>query len=183
MISIIVAVDRNNAIGLNNRLLCHLPNDLKYFKRVTSGHAVVMGRRTYESLPVKPLPNRENIIISKSLTAPAPGCVPVSSVEEACNHCNGAEEYFVIGGAQVYRQMMPMAQKLYITRIHHVFEADAWFPEINAGKWRQQSAEWNEPDEKHPYAYSFEVYTRIKQEKPHLTGKTDAHLGFGRLPK
>ncbi|MDR1172118.1 MAG: dihydrofolate reductase [Bacteroidales bacterium] len=162
MISIIVAVDQNNAIGLNNSLLCHMPNDLKYFKRVTSGRSVIMGRRTYESLPVKPLPNRTNIVISKSLTESLPGCVLVSSVEEACNHCSGAEECFVIGGAQVYRQMIPMARKLYITRIHHVFEADTRFPEINADEWQQQSADWNEPDEKHPYAYSFEVYTRIK---------------------
>jgi dihydrofolate reductase len=86
----------------------------------------------------------------------------VSSIEDACAQCNDAEEYFVIGGAQVYRQMMPMAQKLYITRIHHAFEADVWFPEINAGEWRQQSNEWNASDEKHPHAYSFEVYRRIE---------------------
>ena len=162
MISIIVVVDQNNAIGLNNRLLCHLPNDLKYFKRVTSGHPVMMGRHTYESLPVKPLPNRKNIVISKSLTEPLPGCVLVPSVEDACKQCDGADECFVIGGAQIYRQMMPLVKRLYITRIHHVFEADVWFPEIKTVEWQQQSAEWNEPDEKHPYAYSFEVYTRVE---------------------
>ena len=161
MISIIVAIDQNNAIGWNNRLLCHLSNDLKYFKRVTSGHPVIMGWRTYESLPSKPLPNRKNIVICDLLDASAPGCVLVSSIEEACKQCADAEEYFVIGGAMVYRQMMPLAQKLYITRIHHVFEADVWFPEIKADEWQQQSAEWNEPDEKHPYAYTFEIYTRV----------------------
>lgn len=156
----IAAVDRNNAIGLNNRLLCRLPNDLKHFKQITSGHPVIMGRRTYESLPVKPLPHRENIVISQSLTAPLPGCTLVSSIEEACRHCFPIAECFVMGGAQIYRQMMPMAQKLYITRIHHIFEADAWFPEIEADRWQQQSSEWNMPDEQHAYAYSFEVYTR-----------------------
>ena len=161
MISIIAVIDQNNAIGLNNRLLCHLPNDLKYFKRITSGHPVVMGWRTYESLPVKPLPNRKNIVICDLFDVSAPGCILVSSIEEACAQCDATEECFVIGGAMVYRQMINMAQKLYITRVHHAFDADVWFPEINAGEWRQLSSERNEPDEKHQYAYSFEVYTRI----------------------
>jgi dihydrofolate reductase len=130
MISVIVAVDLNNAIGLNNQLLCYLPDDLKYFKRVTSGNTVIMGRHTCDSLPVKPLPNRKNIVISKTLTALPDGCTLVQSVEEACNQCNSAEECFVIGGAQIYAQMLPIAQKLYVTRIHHSFDADVWFPEI-----------------------------------------------------
>ena len=163
MISMIAVVDQNNAIGLNNSLLCHLPNDLKYFKRVTSGHPVIMGWRTYESLPVKPLPNRKNIVICDLLNVSSPGCVLVSSIDEACNQCNDAEECFVIGGAQVYRQMIPLAQKLYITRIHNTFEADVWFPEIETGCWQQQSTLWNPPDEKHPYAYSFEMYMRIEK--------------------
>ena len=165
MISIIAALDQNNAIGLNNRLLCYLPNDLKYFKRITSGHPVIMGWRTYESLPIKPLPNRKNIVICDLVNPSAPGCILVSSIEEACTQCNDCEEYFVIGGAQVYRQMMPIAQKLYITRIHHTFEADVWFPDIKASEWQQQSTEWNASDEKHPYSYSFEVYTRILSGK------------------
>ena len=160
MISIIAAIDQNNAIGLNNRLLCHLPNDLKYFKRVTSGHPVIMGWHTYESLPVKPLPNRKNIVICDLLSASAPGCCLVFSIEEACAQCDHTEESFVIGGAQVYRQMMQFAQKLYITRIHYEFEADVWFPDVKDTEWQQQSVERNEPDEKHPYAYSFEVYTK-----------------------
>ena len=121
-----------------------------------------MGWRTYESLPVKPLPNRKNIVICDLQDASAPGCILVSSIEDAYAQCDDAEESFVIGGAQVYRQMIHFAQKLYITRIYHAFEADVWFPEIKAGEWQQQSTEWNEPDEKHPYAYSFEVYTRLR---------------------
>ena len=160
MLSIIVAIDQNNAIGLNNRLLCHLPNDLKYFKRVTSSHPVIMGWRTYESLPVKPLPNRKNIVICDLLNVSSPGCILVHSIEEACKQCADAEENFVIGGAMVYRQMMPLAQKLYITRIHHSFEADVWFPEIKTGEWKLLSSKLNAPDEKHKYAYSFDVYIR-----------------------
>ena len=160
MISIIVAVDQNNAIGLNNRLLCHLPNDLKYFKRVTSSHPVIMGRLTYESLPIRPLPNRKNIVISRSLTGSLPECHLAGSVEEACNLCNNAEESFVIGGAQLYRQMMPLAKKMYVTRIHHSFNADTWFPEIKTNEWLLYSTEYNAPDEKHQYAYSFEAYVR-----------------------
>ena len=158
MISLIAVIDQKNAIGLNNRLLCHLPNDLKYFKQVTSGHPVMMGWRTYESLPIKPLPNRKNIVICDLLDAATPGCVLVSWIDEACRQCGDAEECFVIGGAHVYRQMMPLAQKLYITRVHHSFEADVWFPEIEPARWQMQSSVWNAPDEKHPYAYSFEVY-------------------------
>lgn len=160
MISIIAAIDQNNAIGLNNRLLCHLPNDLKYFKRITSGQPVIMGWRTYESLPLKPLPDRKNIVLCDSLTALAPGCILVFSIEEARAQCADVEECFVIGGAQVYRQFMPLAQKLYITRIHHEFEADVWFPDIHPNEWQLLSVEKNEPDEKHQYAYSFEVYTK-----------------------
>ena len=160
MISLIAILDKNNAIGLNNSLLCHLPNDLKYFKRITSGHPVMMGWRTYESLPVKPLPNRKNIVICDLLDASAPGCTLVSSIKEACAQCNSAEEAFVIGGAQVYRQMIPLAQKMYLTRIDHEFEADVWFPEIKEADWRLQSVERHEPDDRHPYAYAFEVFER-----------------------
>ena len=161
MISIIAAVDQNNAIGLNNRLLCHLPNDLKYFKRMTSGYPVIMGRCTYDSLPVKPLPNRHNIVISKSLEASLPnGCSLARSIDEALELCRNVENSFVIGGSLIYSQMLPFAHKLYITHIHHSFEADAWFPEINANEWRLQSSEQHAPDEKHAYAYSFEIYYR-----------------------
>ena len=164
MISIIAAIDQNNAIGLNNSLLCHLPNDLIYFKRLTSGHSVIMGWRTFESLPVKPLPNRKNIVLCDFETELPEGCILVSSIEEALQQCNKSDECFVIGGAMVYRQMMPLAQMLYITRVHHAFKADTWFPEIKSSQWQLQSSMRNEPDEKHLYAYSFEVYKCI--DKP-----------------
>jgi dihydrofolate reductase len=159
MISIIAALDERYAIGQNNRLLAHLPNDLKYFKRITSGHPVIMGRRTYESLPVKPLPNRKNIVISASLSSVATGCLLAPSIDAALALCHTDEECFVIGGMQLYRQMMPLAQKLYITRIHHAFEsADAFFPEIDTAKWQLLAAEPHEPDPQHPYPYTFELF-------------------------
>jgi len=161
MICMIAAVDENNGIGANNRLLCHLSEDLKRFKRITMGHPVVMGRRTYESLPVKPLPGRRNIVLSRSQALSFSECDVAASVEEALQLCEGAEKLFVIGGAQLYRQMMPLAQTLHITRIHQAFDADAWFPEIDAGQWRLLTSERNAPDEKNPFAFSFEEYARI----------------------
>ncbi len=159
MLSIIAAVDQNNAIGYQNRLLCHLPNDLKYFKKITSGHPIIMGRKTYDSLLIKPLPNRTNIVISKSIDSLS-GCIVVKSIDEAIGKCPSDEECFVAGGAQVYEQMIALVQKLYITRIHHAFKADTYFPEILPDQWQLFSSESHESDEKHPYAYSFEVYSR-----------------------
>ena len=177
MISIIAAIDQNNAIGLNNRLLCHLPNDLKNFKQITSGHSVIMGRCTYESLPVKPLPNRNNIIVSKSFTGNLPaGCNLTRSIEEAVELCNNEKECFVIGGAQIYRQMLPLAQKLYITRVQDSFQADAWFPEINDSEWQLQSIVHNKPDDKHACAYSFEVYTRVENSVANLIDQITAWI-------
>ncbi len=161
MISIIVVADQNNAIGLNNRLLCHLPNDLKYFKRITSGHPVIMGRHTYDSLPVKPLPGRKNIVVSRSLAEAPPGCILAPSIDEALKQCNEEEECFVMGGEQLYRQLLSYARKLYITRIDHRFEADAYFPVIDPEQWFLESSEPHEVDEKHLYPYTFEVYRRI----------------------
>lgn len=159
MISIIAAIDQNNAIGFNNALLCHLPNDLKNFKRITLGHPVIMGRHTYESLPVKPLPGRKNIIISQSLTM-LQDCIVVPDIEKACGLCSTSEECFVIGGAQIYRQMVKFVRKLYITRIHFQFKADTYFPCIDPQEWQLQSSERHEPDDKHLYAYSFEIYQK-----------------------
>jgi dihydrofolate reductase len=159
MISIIAAIDQNNAIGFNNALLCHLPNDLKNFKRITLGHPVIMGRHTYESLPVKPLPGRKNIIISQSLTV-LQDCIVAPDIETACGLCSASEECFVIGGAQIYRQMIKFARKLYITRIHYRFKADTYFPRIDPQEWQLQTSERHETDDKHRYAYSFEVHQK-----------------------
>jgi dihydrofolate reductase len=165
MISMIAAIDENFAIGCNNRLLVHLPDDLKYFKRVTFGHPVVMGRNTYNSLPVKPLPGRKNIVVSTTLSGVADGCVLAPSVEAALAECPDHEECFVIGGMQLYDRMMPLADKLYITRIHHRFEADAFFPAIDAATWQLQWSERHEADDRHPYACTFEQYVNKIRKK------------------
>ncbi len=161
MISIIVAIAGNNAIGLNNELLWHIPEDLKRFKRITSGHKIIMGKRTYESLPVRPLPNRTSIVISDIPDDNYDGCIMAYSIEEALQHCGQDEECFIIGGGMVYRQFLPLADKLYITRVHKEFEADVFFPEIDPEEWEESEIEAPaDPDRK--LDYTFITYLRKK---------------------
>jgi dihydrofolate reductase len=134
-ISIIVAVAENNAIGYNNRLLYHISGDLKRFKKITTGHTVVMGRNTYFSLPKRPLSDRTNIVISDNRNDRFDGCIMAYSIEEALDKCNNSDENFVIGGGIIYREFFPFTNKLYLTRIHKSFEADTFFPDINPRQW------------------------------------------------
>ena len=165
MISIIVAIAENYAIGKKGDLLCHMPADLKHFKEITSGQTVLMGERTFFSLPKHPLPNRRNIVLTDVPGKTFEGAEAVYSIDEAIElgerqKVNG-DEVFVIGGGMVYRQMMPLADKLYITHIHHSWEdADTFFPEIDPALWEQTSAERHEADDKNPYAYTFCTYNR-----------------------
>lgn len=159
-ISIIVAIAENNAIGKDNQLLCHLPDDLKHFKKITSGHTVVMGRNTFLSLPAGALPNRTNIVISDVPGEEYPGCIMASSIEDALSKTDEMGECFIIGGGMVYKQFLPHASKLYITQVHSSFEADTFFPQINYDEWVELSRELNLPDEKNPYEYSYIVYMR-----------------------
>lgn len=162
-ISIIVATDENYAIGKNNELLCHLPNDLKYFKKVTKGHTVIMGQRTFESLPNGALPNRKNIVLTFDKDVRFPGCIMAYSIEDALRHCEGEQEVFFIGGGQVYKTAFEFADRLYITRIHHQFEgADTFFPEIKSSEWLLTQQEKHKADEKHAHDYTFLVYERKK---------------------
>ena len=159
MLSIIVAVAENYAIGKKGDLLCHLPNDLKHFKEVTSGKTVLMGERTFYSLPKHPLPNRRNIVLTDVAGKTFDGAEAAYSIDQLLELVKDEEEAFVIGGGMVYRQMMPLADKLYITHIHHSWEdADTFFPEIDLSVWHQTSAERHEADEKNPYAYTFAEY-------------------------
>lgn len=135
-ISIIAAVADENAIGRDNSLLVHLPGDLKRFRQITMGHTVIMGRNTFFSLPAGPLKNRRNIVITDNPQDNFPGCETVASVKEAIEKCDEQGENFVIGGASVYRQFMPYADRLYITRIYQAFDADTFFPEIDAAEWQ-----------------------------------------------
>ncbi len=158
MISIIAAVAANRAIGFQNKLLYWLPNDLKRFKALTTGHTIIMGRNTFESLPKGALPNRRNVVISRTKTS-FPGCDTYASLEEAISHCQPDEDIYIIGGASVYEQSLKIADRLCLTEIHDTpQQADAFFPEYNVWKeiWREEHTK----DEKHHQEYSFVDYVR-----------------------
>jgi dihydrofolate reductase len=159
-ISIIVAIAQNNGIGRNNQLLWHIPADLKRFKQITLGHTVIMGKNTFLSLPGGPLKNRRNVVISNDPADRFAGCEMVFSIQEALERCDADQENFVIGGASVYRQFLPMAHRLYITRVNRSFEADTFFPEINPGEWEVISQEHPEPDGKNDFSYTFIILKR-----------------------
>lgn len=160
MITIIAAIDQQNGIGKNNQLLCHFPADLKHFKAKTTGHCIVMGRKTFESLG-KPLPNRTHIIISRNNHFKVPeGCFLVDSLEKALEVAKVNESLYIIGGAEIYKQAIAKADQLEITYIHHTFEADAFFPEIDATVWKETIREDFKADEKNKYDYSFVTYLR-----------------------
>lgn len=161
-ISIIVALDENNAIGKDNRLLCHVPGDLKRFKRITSGHTVIMGRNTYLSLPGGPLKDRKNVVITDNMRERFEGCETVYSVREAMEKCDKRRENFIIGGASVYSQFLPYANKLYLTRIHKTFSADAYFPDINPNEWQEVSKERIEPGNTHDFLFEYITLERKK---------------------
>ncbi|MCD7976431.1 MAG: dihydrofolate reductase [Tannerellaceae bacterium] len=162
-ISIIVAIAENNAIGKNQDLLWHLPNDMKRFKNLTTGHPIIMGRKTFESLPKGPLPNRKNIILTTVPEAGFVNCFACESMDDALEICEKQEEVFMIGGAMVYKQALEIADKMYLTLVHHVFEdADTFFPEINYAEWKEIERQDFPADEKHAYPYSFFTYERIR---------------------
>lgn len=162
MLSIIVAVDENNAIGKENQLLCYLPNDLKYFKSVTQGRTVIMGRKTYESLPNGALPNRRNIVISRNSEFKALGCEVVSSLVQAIGLCDGDDEAFIMGGGMLYNEAIKVVDRLYVTHIHHRFDgADTFFSFIDPKLWRQISCVDNDVDDRNKYSYSFVLYERL----------------------
>ncbi|WP_299583175.1 dihydrofolate reductase [uncultured Sunxiuqinia sp.] len=153
-ISIIVAIAQNFAIGKNNDLLFHLPNDLKHFKEITSGHTIIMGRNTLLSLPKWPLPNRRHVIISDQPDDCFEGCEMVASIEEAIEKVKDEKEAFIIGGGMIYKQFYPLVNKLYLTVVHQDFEADVYFPEIDYSNWEQESRE-DFHDEKNGFDYSY----------------------------
>jgi len=157
-ISIIVAIAENYAIGKDNQLLWHLPEDLKRFKRITEGHNIIMGKRTYYSLPKRPLPGRTSIILTDVLNEQIDGCPMAYSIEDIINLCDNTNENFIIGGGSVYRQFFGIAQKLYITKVHASFEADTFFPEINLTDWEIIESVPHKADEKNKYDYTFITY-------------------------
>ena len=159
MITVIAAVAENNALGKENRLLWHLPDDFKRFKTLTSGHYIIMGRKTFESFP-KPLPNRTHVIISRQANYQPEGCIVVNSLEKAIEVCPKNEEVFVIGGGEIYRQSIALADKLDLTKVHHSFDADTFFPEVDLSQWQLIFEEFHPKDERHEYDFTFETYLR-----------------------
>lgn len=152
-INIIAAMAENNAIGKDNKLLWHLPADLKYFKEKTTGHTIIMGRKTYDSVG-KPLPNRRNIVITRK-NIQIEGCEVVNSLADALDLCNDEKDVFIVGGAEIYNQSMVITDQIYLTIVHQTFEGDAFFPEISKTEWKEISREDHEADEKNTIPYSF----------------------------
>ncbi|CAL2088833.1 dihydrofolate reductase [Tenacibaculum sp. 190524A05c] len=161
MITIIAAIGKNNELGKDNDLIWHLPEDLKRFKRVTSGHHILMGRNTFESIG-KPLPNRTTVIITRNNDYFKDGCLIAGSIEEAIQLAENDEEIFIIGGAQIYKQAIQNSsvKKLDMTIVHESFDADVFFPEIDSTIWKETAREDFKADEKNKYDYSFVTYLR-----------------------
>jgi len=159
IISIVVAIAENNAIGKENKLLWHLPADLRHFKEVTTGHTIIMGRKTYDSVG-KPLPNRRNIVITRKSGLEIPGVEVVHTLEEALALCDEQEEVFIGGGAEIYKMAMSLTDKIYLTVVKGIFDADTFFPEIDPNKWEETESISFEPDEKNAFGYTFSTLIR-----------------------
>lgn len=162
MLSIIVAIAQNNAIGNNNDLLCHLSDDLKRFKALTSGHPVIMGRKTFDSLPKKPLPNRRNIVLTRDASFDYPGVEVVNTIEQALSVVPSDEEAFIMGGATIYEQFLPYVDKLYVTWIYQDFTADTFFPSIDTNIFHQTSITETHQDPTNQIKYAYAEYERCR---------------------
>ncbi len=160
MISIIVAIAGNGVIGGDNSLLWHISEDLQRFKRITTGHPVVMGRKTFESLG-RPLPNRVNVVITRQADYCAEGCRVVHSLDEALMLFAPQEEVFIIGGGEIYRQALPLADRLYITRVMHDYSGDTHFPDIDAAKWCETFREYHDRGKNFEYPFEYIDYVKL----------------------
>lgn len=159
MIILIAAASENNALGKDNQLIWHLPDDFKRFKQLTTGHYIVLGRKTFESFP-KPLPNRTHVIITRQKNYKAEGCIIVNSVSEALQSVPENETVFIIGGAEIYNQTIAIADKIELTRVHTSIAADAFFSEIDPEKWQSIEEDFHPKDEKHAYDFTFQTFIR-----------------------
>lgn len=158
-ISIIVAFDRNRLIGQNNALPWHLPADLQHFKKLTMGHHMVMGRKTFESIG-KPLPGRTSVVVTTDPMWVYPGCISAPSLPLAIEACEGATEVFLIGGARIFKEGMQYAHRIFVTRIDHEFEGDTWFPEIDENVWKEVNQEHHRKDDRNAWDYTFAEYRK-----------------------
>ena len=163
MLSIIVAIANNNVIGKDNTLIWHLPEDLKRFKKLTTGHTIIMGRKTFESLG-RILPNRKHIVLStnKEYTIDNENVEVVYNISDLEKYQNDLEEHFIIGGAKIYSLLMPFVEKMYITKINENFEGDVYFPNINKNEWKEVFKEKGKRDEKNDFDYEYINYERLK---------------------
>ncbi|MBK5192673.1 MAG: dihydrofolate reductase [Flavobacteriaceae bacterium] len=159
MLTIIAAAAENNALGKDNQLVWHLPDDFKRFKKLTSGHHIIMGRKTFDSFP-KPLLNRTHVVITRQDNLRKEGILVVNSLERAIELSADDPQPFVIGGGEIYKMAMKLADKIELTRVHGTFEADTFFPEIDENQWKLISEEFHEKDEKHDYAFTYLTYER-----------------------
>ncbi len=157
--SIIVAMDSNRVIGKDNQLPWRLPRELQYVKKTTMGHPIILGRKNYEAIG-RPLPGRRNIVMTRDVDYQAEGCEIAHSVEEVYQLCEGEEEIFIFGGEEIYKLFLDRTDKLYMTVIHHSFDGDTFFPEIDFNEWEEISVEQGITDEKNPYTYFYHVYDR-----------------------
>jgi dihydrofolate reductase len=156
---LIAATSLNNALGKDNKIIWHLPDDFKRFKELTSGHYIIMGRKTFESFP-KPLPNRTHVVITRQKNYYPEGCIVVNSIEEAFSICPKNEDSFLIGGAEIYELGLPYVDKIELTLIKDNFEADAFLPDIDFSKWELIKEENHPKDEKHAHEFSFQTYLK-----------------------
>jgi dihydrofolate reductase len=163
MISIIVAISEDNGIGFGNELLWRIPADMKRFKNLTIGNTVIMGKKTWESLPKRPLPGRTNIVITDNPTDRFEGSLTVYSIEEALKLCKEGSENFIIGGGSIYRQLMPFSDRLYITHIHKKAPSDIYFPEIESLVWEPIETEEHKTGEDQDLPYTYIIYNRVKK--------------------
>ncbi len=159
MVILIAAAAENNALGKDNELVWHLPNDFKRFKQLTTGHHIIMGRKTFESFP-KPLPNRTHIIITNQKDYQPENCIVVHSMSEALAAAPKNEDVFVIGGGQIYNLAMPFADKIELTKVHSSFDADAFFPEMDPSEWQLVHEEYHPKDEKHNFDFTYQTFLK-----------------------
>lgn len=159
-LSLVVAMADNNAIGLNNALPWHLPADLKHFKQLTIGKPILMGRKTFDAIG-RPLPERTNIVVTRDTAYEAPGCIVTRTIEAALTAAGEAAEVMVIGGAEFYRQLLPRADRIYLTRVHGVVDGDTFFPEIDSAEWQEVERVDHAADEKNAHDYSFIRLERV----------------------
>ena len=159
MLTMIAAAAENNALGKDGDLVWHLPDDFKRFKKLTTGHHIIMGRKTFESFP-KPLPNRTHIVITRNRDYTKEGCIVVHNLEDALKIAEEDSQPFIIGGGEIYKLALNASEKIELTRVHDTFEADAFFPEIDLSKWELINEEFHEKDERHSVSFTYLTYVK-----------------------